>query len=176
MESNCDRPNAPLHVKGEHIVYRNGCIYLISDIRKEDLCGEGPRLYYVLQPVFDDRSVTYVPADSADAEKLMRSVLTREEIDSAIARAESGEMEWPEDAKQRAALYEGLIARGDAASALMIWKKLGLRRELLEEKKKKLYASDARILDRAEKAVTEEFAFALGIEKNTVLTYIKSRI
>jgi len=161
---------------GEFVVYRNGCIYRIEDIRKEDLWGDGDRLYYVLRPVYEERSLTYVPADSGDAERLMRSVLTREQIDSAIAAAETGELEWPHDAKQRAALYDRLIAEGNASATLMIYRQISRHRQEVEGKKKKLYASDARILERAEKAVTEEFAFVLGIKKDQVLPYIKSRL
>ncbi len=165
-----------VHGIGEHVVYRNGCVYRIADIRAENLCGDGEKMYYVMEPVFESKSVTYVPADSGDVSRLMRSVLSKEEIDDAIMGAEKGELEWPADAKIRAATFEKLITDGNAGGTLLIYKTLSEHKQRMESQKRKIYASDARVLDRAEKAVTEEFAFALGIEKNQVLSYIKSKV
>ena len=176
MECRKNEGNVFEHSVGEYVVYRNGCIYRIADIRREDLCGDGARMYYVMQPVFEERSLTYVPADSCEVGRIMRKVLSREQIDSAIEAAETKELDWPSDSKARAASFEKVIVEGDAAGTLLIFKKLSEYKRSIEKNKKKLYASDARILANAEKAVTEEFAFSLGIDKNQVIPYIKARL
>ncbi len=163
------------HKVGETVVYRNGCIYRVDDIRSADL-GTGERLYYVLRPVFEERSLTYVPVDSDAVGRIMRPVLSRDEIDRAIADAEQTDLDWPADSKKRAEAYERIIVDGDPVGTLKLFKKLSEHKAAIEKMRKKLYASDARILASAEKAVTEEFAFSLGIQRSEVLPYIRRRV
>ena len=59
---------------------------------------------------------------------------------------------------------------------LKLFKQLSEHKAAIEKMRKKLYASDARILASAEKAVTEEFAFSLGIQRSEVLPYIRRRV
>lgn len=46
----------------------------------------------------------------------------------------------------------------------------------MEQKKRSFYASDKRILTAAEKVITEEFDFVLGIEPEEVIPYMIQKL
>ena len=54
-------------------------------------------------------------------------------------------------------------------------KELSLYRISAEKEKKKFYVSDAKLLAAAEKAIFEEFAYVLGIERDEVIPYIMNK-
>jgi len=163
---------------GEYVVYRSGGIYRIDDIRKEDFFGIGTKTYYVLVSVYDDNSMVYVPVDAKDLDRCLRPTLSADEINELIARAalELDIWEWPDDVKVRANLYDGLLSDGKCCDILRIYLTLQKYRDELEGGKKKLYASDAKLLAASEKILTDEFSFVLGIEKSDVSEYINESI
>lgn len=162
----------PDHSIGGLIVYRNNGIYRIGDIRKESFCGIGERTYYFMCSVYDKNSVIYVPIDSKDISSTMRPILSPEDIDGAISRAVSSENTWRDDVKERAEYFDRLFDSGDTSDILWIHKSLSRYKAGLEAGRRKLYASDSRILAAAEKIIIEEFSYTLGIEKSAVLPYI----
>lgn len=164
------------HKIGEYVVYKNSGICKITDIRNERFPKMKDRLYYICSPVYDEGALVYIPADSAEAEQKMRRILTAPEIDSIISAAENIDAQLTEDSKERTAFYEQKLLNGDRAEILWLIKRLTSEKLEREKQKKKLYAADARILATAEKIITEEFAFTLGINKNEVIPYIIERV
>ncbi len=164
------------HKIGEYVVYKNSGICKITDIRKERFPKIGERVYYICSPVYDSSAVIYAPADSADTENGMHKVLTAEEIDAIISQAEEIDEALSEDSRERTAVYEQKLLSGNRAEILWIIKNIYSEKRQREGQKKKLYANDAKILATAEKIITEEFAFALGISRNEVIPYIAKKI
>lgn len=169
-------PSEYKHKIGEYVVYKNNGICRITDIRHERFPKIGDRVYYILNPVYDSAAVIYAPVDSDDTEKGIRRILTADEIDLIIDRAE--EIDWilPQDSKERAEFFEQKLLNGDRAEYLWMIKKLHFEKREREDQKKKLYATEAKMLLTVEKIITEEFAFALGINKNEVIPYIIERV
>ncbi len=163
------------HSIGEHIICRGGEIGKIVDIRRIRFGGIGEKVYYVVAPIYDEHAVMYIPAGGKDDEG-MRQVLTAKQIDAVIAEAESRSGDWVEDPKERAALFGGILENGSRTDILRVFKALSLYKLEIEKQKKRLYMSDARLLEAAEKRITEEFAFALGLKRDEVVPYIVSRI
>ena len=157
---------------GDHVLYRQGGICLISEIRSEDF-GTGATDYYFLRSIFNERSVFYVPVG---AEYKLRKVLSPSEIDEAIARSKSITHEWIDDTKKRSAAFEEILVEGDRGSIISLIRMINQKKTELENNKKKMYASDLRLLSSAMKFVSEEFSFVLGIEKDSVESYIAERI
>ena len=77
--------------------------------------------------------------------------------------------------KKRSAVYGDIISEGDPGKILRLVKELSLYRISAEKEKKKFYASDAKLLAAAEKAIFEEFAYVLGIERDEVIPYIMNK-
>lgn len=164
------------HKIGEYVVYKNSGICRITAIRSMRFPKMKERVYYICSPIYDESAVIYAPADSEEAERGMRKILTAEEIDSIIASAESIESDLSKDSKERTAVFEEKLLGGDRTEILWLIKVITEEKRQRESQKKKLYAADAKILATAEKIITEEFAFALGISKNEVIPYITDRI
>lgn len=164
------------HSVGECVVYRGSGIYRIDDIRDEDFCGLGRRTYYVLSSVFDHSSVIFVPLDAKDIEKTLRNVLSCDQIDEVIAKAGENPVEWVEDVKSRAEYFDRLLTEGCCSDIIGIYIKMMKYKDSIESGRKKLYASDAKILAAAERIITDEFSFVLAIPKSEVLGYISARL
>lgn len=163
--------NGYLFQAGEYVSYKKNGICKIADIVMREFAGMVPKPYYEMEMVFDNHTVIYVPVGSP-AEQSMRRVLTAEEVHAVILESEQYQDPWIEDGKARAAQYDAMLEEGTCSRILWIIKMLMFHRAQVERENKKIYAADVRILEAAEKIITEEFAFALKIEKEQVIPYI----
>ncbi len=164
------------HCAGEFVSYKQNGICKIEGTVKQNFVGLGERTYYELSPVYDPKSVIYVPMDSVELVLGMRHILTKEEIDRIIVGFEDEKMPWIDDPKERATAYSAIVEGEDRGKVLLVIKVLSLYKNKLEAEKRKLYASDAKLLNAAQKAITEEFSFVLGIEKSDVIHYILAKL
>lgn len=164
-----------LYDVGDCVMYRRNGICRVADIRREKL-GPEERLYYILKPVYDDTLKFYVPVDFEDVAQHMRRVLSAEEIDAAIAEAEKSSNQRPEDSAERAVCFDGLLNGGNRADILWLVKTLSLEKQALRKKEKRMLDSDKKVLEAAERLITDEFAFVLGIGKNEVVPYILGQV
>ena len=164
------------HAVGEFVTYRQNGICRINKIVKQSFAGMGEKEYYELSPVYDAKTVIFVPLDSEPLKAGMRHILSRDEIDAIIAESDNEEQEWIKDAKERARAYGDILLGGDRAKILYVIKVLSLHKKELEENKKKLYAGDTKVLASAQKAITEEFSFVLGIKREEVIPYILEKL
>lgn len=164
------------HKVNDYVMYKKEGICKIIDIRSENFSGMGDKIYYVMQNVYDENSILYVPVDCKEIDKNMRHILSVEEINSIITASGETENYWIDDSKMRTLRFEQILNQGDRAEILWIVKTLSLYKLKLEEQKKKLYSSDMKIFTTAQKMITEEFAFALDIPKTEVTSYIIDRI
>ena len=161
---------------GECVVYKSNGICLIKDVQQRKFAGT-VRDYYVLEAVFDRHSTWYVPTDSAELVSSMDHLLSVDEIDTLIDRVEREEDDpWDDDYRRRTEAFGAIIKGGDRAKILALLKSLSLRKEEAEKNRRKLYVSDERILHSAEKMITEEFSYVLGIRRDEVASYIISRV
>ncbi len=161
---------------GDIIVYRNNGIYRIGDIREENFCGIGERMYYVMRSVYDQSAVIYLPIDTKDISSSLRCVLSPDMADEAILGAVNSENTWIEDIKERGEYFDKLFDAGVCSDIVWIYKVLTEYKAELEGARRKLYANDTRVLAAAEKIIMDEFSYALGIDKGEVLAYIDEKI
>ena len=161
---------------GDCVNYRRNGICKVVRITKRDFGTLGETEYYELSPVYDPKTVIYVPTEALTLTQGMRRLLSAEEIDRIIEEAEGGEFCRIEDAKKRSAVYGDIISEGDPGKILRLVKELSLYRISAEKEKKKFYVSDAKLLAAAEKAIFEEFAYVLGIERDEVIPYIMNKV
>lgn len=160
----------------DYVMYRRSGICRIADIRRKEFDGAEGRLYYVLKPVFDSTLTLYVPVDFSEIAQHMRRALSADDIDAIIAETEQSQNRWIDDADERAVTFERILNGGDRADILWLVKALSLHKAELRKKDRRLGDNDKKALASAEKLITDEFAFALGIEKNEVVPYILGQI
>ena len=152
---------------GDYVTYKENGICQIEEETEE---------YYILQPVYGHNMTVYVPKKSQALVDLMCRVITKEQIDAIIQETESSEYKWIEDSKARADYFNKLLRSGDKAAILWLVKVLSLHKIEVEKNKRSFYASDKRVLSAAEKVITEEFAFVLGISPEEVIPYIVGKV
>lgn len=157
---------------GDFVMYKNNGICKITDIRPQTFGDGAERIYYVMCSVYDERSVMYVPTDAKDLDLNMRPILTCEEITAIIRESELIPMDWIPDSKKRSEYFESIMTGGNRAEILWLVKLLSIKKREAEETKTKFYAADAKVLAGAERIISEEFAFVLGLKKSEVIPYI----
>lgn len=163
------------HGIGETVVYRKHGIYAISDIKEQRIGGER-RKYYVLSSVYDKNATVYVPVDSESLVAQMEHILSKEEIHAIIDASEESDIVWIEGTAQRAEYFEEILKAGDLTRILSLLKMFILRKENTDKKVHRTFARDEKVFAAAQKAVTEAFAYPLGLDKNQVLPYITERV
>ena len=157
---------------GEHVIYKNNGVCRIDDIRIMTF-GDTKKKYYVLSPL--SGGTVYVPTEGPLPLK-MKKVPAKEDVDRLIAQAEHSELKWIENSKLRILTFDKLLASSDRSAILWLVKVLSARKENEATKNKRLCANEERILSAAEKIITEEFAFALNLDKKEVIPYILKKI
>ena len=164
------------HKIGDHVMYLNNGVCKITDIREEQFIPGMPRTYFVLSPLVDAKSEIYVPVDSEGLTANIFELLTENEIKKAIKDSENSVCEWISDVKERSAEFSKIISTGNRAAILSVINTLTEYRRELESQKKKFYASDERIFNAANKFITEEFSFVLGIPHDKVMQYVLNNL
>lgn len=162
--------------QGDTVIYKNNGICKVSQIQAMSFTPGDEKTYYVLEPVYAQGSRMYVPVDSAELNACMRRLLNKNEIDTAIDESTDQQLEWVEDTKLRAAYWAQVISTYDRAKILAVFARLSDHKIQLEQKRKKMYASDQKMLALTERMIRDEFAFVLKIDRDEVMAYITDRL
>lgn len=145
----------------------------MQDICVRD-CGTGKREYYVLQPVYDERSTVYIPTDSEKLSSHMRSLLSEKEVYEIINAMPAKGFDWIQNDKERGERFRSLLEGGSISDIVNLISTLHRRKTELAERGKKLRSSDEIIMQRAERLLYGEFAWVLGIKPGEVVDFIKA--
>ncbi|MDO5116218.1 MAG: CarD family transcriptional regulator [Synergistaceae bacterium] len=160
------------YVVGDYVIYGANGICRITDIRREKFSGLDERLYYVMNSVYDAGARFYLPYSSGNGEGRLRPLLSVDEIRSIIDETEDIEEDWIDNDDERVTAFEAILRGGNIAEILWLVKILHLHKIEMRERGRKFRACDERVLAQAERGVTEEFAFVLGLRKEEVIPYI----
>ncbi|MBR3988319.1 MAG: hypothetical protein IKK10_03345 [Clostridia bacterium] len=163
------------HNIGEMVVYRKQGIYEITGI-KEQIIGGAKKDYYVLSSVYDKNATVYVPVDSESLVSQMEPMLSKDEIHAIIDISEENSVNWLENTAERALYFDEIMKSGDLTKILAMLKMFILRKESADKKSNRTFARDEKVYAAAQKAVTEAFAYPLGIDKTQVIPYITDRV
>ena len=159
----------------DHVVYGNQGICTVTDICRREICGEN-MFYYVLQPVFDNKSTILVPCKNAQLTGKMRRALSLDEVNLLIEEICSSELSWVTDDAERKIEYENVIRKGNRKEIALLIKTLYRHKLQQRERGKKLHAADEKLLNTAQKLLHEELAFVLGISPGAVPEFIQNKI
>lgn len=160
---------------GEVVVYGVQGVCRVAELVSRRFDRE-TKDYYLLRPVFDQRSVIYVPVDKPDLVAQMRPPLTTSEIHELIDSLEINGSEWIADDSDRRDYCADVIRSGDRGALMRLIDMLYSRNEELKGQKKHFHIADERSLKRAEKLLNDEFAYVLGMLPDEIPDYIRARI
>lgn len=160
---------------GEYIVHGRNGVCKVEDITHIDIAGaDKNQLYYTLVPMKSVDSKIFFPVDSNRV--IMRSVVTKAEAEHIVQQMDKIEPMWIENERQREAAYKQAICSCDCMQLIGVIKTLHERnQERLEHGKKATYVDD-RYLKEAKENLHDEFAIALGIDKEEVEEYIREHV
>jgi len=143
----------------------------IIDVTEREFGGES-REFYVLKPVYDDKSTVYVPVGNQKLVDKMKRVLTAEEVYEMIRCLPQASSAWIEDERVREKEYRNILQSGSREEMVRMIKALHTHREQQALKGKKLRIADERVLKEAERILYDEFALVLEIRPDQVIPFI----
>ena len=97
-------------------------------------------------------------------------------IDAMLDSIRGQRIEWIEDTRQRADVFGGIISRGLTAELLLLISCLYLEKKSCSGKGRRFGTADDRLLNSAERVVSEEFSYALQIKPSQVSAYIAEHL
>lgn len=160
------------HNVNDMVMYGTQGICRIVEISEQQLFG-GVDEYYVLKPVYDEKSTVFIPIQNESLTSKMRKILSQDEIYSLIKEVpEEESITWIENETQRREKYKDILSEGDRSDLVRLIKTLYTRKQSQLSKGKKLHISDERFMVDAEKMISEEFSHVLKIKKEEVLPFI----
>lgn len=163
-------------------MYQKNCVVIyglhgvcrIADVTIKDFSGQ-EETYYILKPIFDDRSTFFVPVKNSSAQKL-RPLLSIEEVNALIEGISCQDVIGIEDEKHRKDAYKKIIESGDRGEMMRLIKTLYMRKEEQQKAGKKQHIIDEHFMKEAESILYDEFAYVLQIEKDDIVPYIKKEM
>ena len=164
-----------MHKIGEVILYGTDGVCRINEITEKKF-GKETSKYYVLQSVYRESSLIYVPVGNEKLESKMRTILSKKEVDSIIESMPDEENIWIENEPMRKVRYKEIITGGDRRELVRMIKTLYEHRTQQERSGKKMHISDERFLKDAEKILYDEIAHVLCIRPDQVVPYISAKL
>ena len=157
------------------ILYGTEGVCTVLDIVERDFGGKSIP-YYVLQPVYNNRSTIYVPVHNEALTAKMRRVLSKEEIYQIIQAMPGESSIWIEDEPERKERYKQILQRGDRIELVRMIKALYQHQLDQRAKGKHLHTADEHFFKEAEKLLYDEFALVLDIQPDQVLPFILQQL
>ena len=134
---------------GDMILYGTQGVCRIAEIAERDFSGNS-MLYYILKPVFDERSTLYVPVYGEAADKLRR-ILSVPEVYKLIKAMPDEDTIWIENEAVRRKKHKEIISQGDRQELVKLIKTIYLHDKKQKAIGKKLHVADERFMKDAEK-------------------------
>lgn len=157
------------------VVYGLHGVCRITNIEPKIFAGE-EHLYYMMKPIFDDRSTFFIPAENELSCKKLRPLLSATEIKDLIHTIPTQKIIGITDEKHRKETYQQIIESGNRSEIIRLVKTLYKRKEAQQKAGKKQHLIDERFLKEAETVICDEFAYVLNIDRKEVATYIQEEL
>lgn len=157
------------------VMYGSQSVCKITDITEKIFIDKSMQ-YYVLEPVYENRSTIFVPVDNQKLIDRMHRVLSAEEIYQIIHAIPNERLDLIDDENSRKERYSEIVASGDRMELMKLIKTLYLHGEKRKESGKKLNSADEHVMKSAEKILYDEFALVLNISRDDVIPMIAKQI
>ncbi len=160
---------------GDMVLYGTDGVCTITGIDEKDMEGDLIE-YWILKPVYDEKSTLFVPRNNKTVLSKMRSVMSSEEIYELVHGIPQEDTIWIDDENERKQVYQNIIREGDRKKLVQLIKTLWLRKRSRQSAGRKLHQCDEVFLKQAEKLLHDEFAAVLHISPDEVAEFITQQI
>lgn len=158
---------------GDNVLYGSDGVCRITEIT-EKVFGDTAIEYYILTPVFDNRSTIFVPTKNEKLVSRMHYVLSIDEIKEIINNTD--DTVWIDNDAERSEIFKKIISCGELDSIASVAKAISLHKEEITQKGKKLHKSDEIVYKEAIKILYEEMAMVINVSKDDIIDIICQKI
>lgn len=156
---------------GDVVIYGTEGVCSILEITERQF-GDETIEYYVLQPMSKKAETVFVPRNNEKILSRMRSILTPEELHDLSSIVVEDLSDWIVNDRERQTKYKEILLYGSSEDLVQLIRTLYLHQIRMLEVGKKLHVQDERILKEAERILTEEVVYALGITPEEALPVV----
>lgn len=161
--------------KNDIVLYGSHGVCIIQDI--SDLTfGNHSGTYYILKPVYDEKSTIFVPLHNSFLTDKLRHILSETEIHQILSLLPQEPSTWLENIDERKAQYRKTLLGTDRLEIIKLIRSLYLHQKQQNSRGKKLYSADEHMLKEAERLLYDEFAYVLKIDREQVPAYIRNEL
>ena len=159
----------------DYIVYGPMSVCKIIDIFEEENPYIGLKSYYVIQPVYSDKStIIKIPVDSKKV--FMRHLISQREVLSIIESIPNLKVLDINNDKQRSQQFKSIIKSSICSDLAQLIKSIKINEQEKLSSGKKLSKIDEDFKKTAEKLINEEFATVLNIPVEEVSSFILNHL
>lgn len=161
--------------KGEYVIYGNAGVCQIIDISTLNMHGAPKdKLYYILEPVNQNRSKVFSPVDNKKV--VIRKLISKQDVETLISDIPNIKGLLVEDEKLREQVYKDCIKSCQCRKLLSLMKTIYQRKEERLNQGKKLSATDEKYFKLAQDNLQTELSISLEIPVNEMERYILDKI
>ncbi len=163
-----------MYAAGDMVMHAGTGVCKIDEIRKENFGGNGGEEYYVLRPVYENKSTIFVPVEKGDGR--IRNLLSEEEIYTVLDSVPECDTIWVNDDNIRREKFSKVLHADNRANVIKLISELHEKRVEIGKKGKRLHFADQHVLEEAEKIVNQEVAYVFHLDIKDVPTFIMNRL
>lgn len=160
---------------GDHIVYGNNGVCLVTDVCSSPFDKRDTRTYYVLKPLGGpSAAVIYTPVDNDRVP--MRALMTREEVQSFLSQVVSIPCLSVPSEKGRREAYRAAIVAGRPEGYLAVIKAIGGRRIAFHGTQRRLPEFEMEYEGIARRYLYTELSIVLGRPFEEMEAYVSGQL
>lgn len=151
---------------GDCVVYSTKGICRITDV-EEKVFDRDKRNYFVLVPIFDERSTYYIPQDyNSEKVHIKPSLTEREALDLCEYVKTAEPLDWITNPNERKQSFDKIYKSGTRKEKVHLIKAIKDHEVKQKALGKQLYATDERFLRGCTAIIADELAFVLGRDRD----------
>ena len=158
---------------GDYIVKSVNGICEVKDIIHPDFVDDTKKLYYLLQPLSDEKTLLYVPTSRNDGS--MRPVITEKEAQELIQMIPAINEPWINNERDRERNYKEAIRSNNPQKLIGIIKLIYQRKKMRQEQGKKTTIIDEQYFDKAENLLYSELEIVMGKSRKEIYKQIEKQ-
>ena len=161
--------------KGEYVIYSNVGVCQIIDISTLNMHGAPKdKLYYILQPVNQNKSKVFTPVDNKKV--VIRNLISKQDVEVLISDIPNIKALSIKDEKLREQTYKDCIKSCQCRQLLSLIKTIYQRKEERSNKGKKLSSTDEKYFKLAQDNLNTELSISLQMPLDEMESYILNKI
>lgn len=149
------------------VIYTTYGICKISNIKEETFLGK-KESYYVLHPLYEEKTEINLPVDNPMTKLRLCSLLSKDEINDILNQIPFLEAYWIERDNDRKIQFADKIKSGNRLEVINVIKSILNHIEEIKNKGRKLHATDESAMRDAEKLIVDEFSYVLELPKEEI--------